>query len=40
MDFAATVRSDPVWAPVAAVRTGRVHLSPKLPSGWVDFRRR
>jgi iron complex transport system substrate-binding protein len=36
-DFAATVRSDPVWAPVAAVRAGRVHLSPKLPFGWVDF---
>jgi iron complex transport system substrate-binding protein len=36
-DFAATVRSDPVWASVAAVRAGRVHLSPKLPFGWVDF---
>jgi len=36
-DFAASVRSDPVWAPVAAVRSGRVHLSPKLPFGWVDF---
>ena len=36
-DFAAKVRSDPAWAPVAAVRDGRVHLSPKLPFGWVDF---
>ena len=36
-DFAATVRSDPAWAAVAAVRDGRVHLSPKLPFGWVDF---
>jgi iron complex transport system substrate-binding protein len=36
-DFAASVRSDPVWAPVYAVRAGRVHLSPKLPFGWVDF---
>jgi len=36
-DFAATVLSDPTWAPVAAVRTRRVHLSPKLPFGWVDF---
>ena len=36
-DFAASVRSDPVWASVAAVRAGRVHLSPKLPFGWVDF---
>jgi iron complex transport system substrate-binding protein len=36
-DFAASVRSDPAWAPVKAVREGRVHLSPKLPFGWVDF---
>jgi iron complex transport system substrate-binding protein len=36
-DFAASVRSDPVWASVAAVKAGRVHLSPKLPFGWVDF---
>jgi len=36
-DFAAEVRGDPAWAPVAAVRAGRVHLSPKLPFGWVDF---
>jgi iron complex transport system substrate-binding protein len=36
-DFAAHVVSDPAWAPVAAVRARRVHLSPKLPFGWVDF---
>jgi iron complex transport system substrate-binding protein len=36
-DFAASVRTDPVWAEVAAVRAGRVHLSPTLPFGWVDF---
>jgi iron complex transport system substrate-binding protein len=36
-DFAANVRSVPVWSAVAAVKTGRVHLSPKLPFGWVDF---
>ena len=36
-DFAASVKNDPVWAPVNAVRDGRVHLSPKLPFGWVDF---
>ena len=36
-DFAANVRSDPAWAAIAAVKTGRVHLSPKLPFGWVDF---
>jgi iron complex transport system substrate-binding protein len=36
-DFAAHVRDDPGWAAVAAVRAGRVHLSPKLPFGWLDF---
>jgi len=36
-DFAADVQNDPAWASVAAVRTRRVHLSPKLPFGWVDF---
>jgi iron complex transport system substrate-binding protein len=36
-DFAANVASDPAWALVAAVRAHRVHLSPKLPFGWVDF---
>jgi iron complex transport system substrate-binding protein len=36
-DFAATVRQDKAWSTVAAVRNGRVHLSPKLPFGWVDF---
>ena len=36
-DFATNVRSDPVWSAVAAVKVGRVHLSPKLPFGWVDF---
>jgi iron complex transport system substrate-binding protein len=36
-DFAASVRRDPVWAPIKAVRDGRVHLSPKMPFGWVDF---
>ncbi|MBX9847543.1 MAG: iron ABC transporter substrate-binding protein [Xanthobacteraceae bacterium] len=36
-DFAAGVKTDPLWAPVKAVQAGRVHLSPKLPFGWVDF---
>jgi iron complex transport system substrate-binding protein len=35
--FAGSVRSDPAWQGVAAVRAGRVHLSPKMPFGWVDF---
>ena len=36
-DFAASVRGDPAWASVKAVRDGRVHLSPKMPFGWIDF---
>jgi iron complex transport system substrate-binding protein len=36
-EFAADVRGNPAWAAMAAVRDGRVHLSPKMPFGWVDF---
>ncbi len=36
-EFAAAVRGDPTWASVKAVRDNRVHLSPKMPFGWVDF---
>jgi iron complex transport system substrate-binding protein len=36
-EFAAGVRSDPAWAAIAAVKSERVYLSPKLPFGWVDF---
>ena len=36
-DFADSVRTDPSWASVSAVKNGRVHLSPKMPFGWVDF---
>ena len=35
--FAGTVRANPLWQGVRAVRDGRVHLSPKLPFGWIDF---
>src|ERR1700704_5740183 len=36
--FAANVYNDRAWAPgAAAVGPRRVHLSPKLPFGWVDF---
>jgi len=35
--FAAGVKTDAAWAPVKAVQTGRVYLSPRLPFGWVDF---
>jgi len=37
LDFAANVYNDRAWAPIAAVHERRVHLSPKLPFGWVDF---
>jgi iron complex transport system substrate-binding protein len=30
------IRSDPAWAPIDAVRRGRIFVSPKLPYGWVD----
>jgi len=36
-DFAARIYDDPAWATIAAVRKRRVHLSPNLPFGWVDF---
>jgi iron complex transport system substrate-binding protein len=36
-EFMTLVRSDPAWAAIAAVKNGRVHLSPKLPFGWVDY---
>jgi iron complex transport system substrate-binding protein len=36
-DFASNVRKDPAWIGIAAAHTGRVHLAPKLPFGWVDF---
>jgi iron complex transport system substrate-binding protein len=36
-EFFAAVRRDPAWAGVSAVRSGRVHLSPNRPFGWVDF---
>jgi iron complex transport system substrate-binding protein len=36
-DFAPNVKKNPAWIGVAAAQTGRVHLAPKLPFGWVDF---
>lgn len=35
-DFAASVRGNAAWAGTDAVKNGRVHLSPRLPFGWVD----
>lgn len=34
--FLETVRTDPVWASVAAVEEGRVYRAPALPYGWFD----
>lgn len=34
--FAASLRSDPTWAPLGAVRAGRVYLAPHLPFGWLE----
>lgn len=34
--FAATVRNDPLWQGVAAVRAGRVLMAPAVPFGWID----
>jgi len=36
-NFWAGVWKDARWAGVSAVRTRRVHLSPHLPFGWIDF---
>ncbi len=35
--FFASVRRDPLWAPVAAVKARRIHLAPAEPFGWIDF---
>ncbi|MCL4762981.1 MAG: iron ABC transporter substrate-binding protein [Burkholderiales bacterium] len=36
-NFFASVRTDPLWRSVAAVRDRRVHLAPAVPFGWIDF---
>ncbi|HWP77255.1 MAG TPA: iron ABC transporter substrate-binding protein, partial [Methylomirabilota bacterium] len=35
--FVASVRVDPLWKNVRAVRDGRVYLVPQAPFPWVDF---
>lgn len=36
-NFYAAARSHPVWSSVPAIKAGRIHLSPSLPYGWIDF---
>jgi iron complex transport system substrate-binding protein len=36
-NFYASVWHDPLWQGLAAVRSGRVFLSPNVPFGWIDF---
>jgi len=35
--FYANLWRDPLWQGLAAVRSGRVYLSPNVPFGWIDF---
>lgn len=36
-EFARAVGNDKAWSGVTAVKTGRVHLAPRQPFGWVDY---
>jgi iron complex transport system substrate-binding protein len=36
-NFFASVRRDPLWREIAAVKSGRVYLAPNAPFGWIDF---
>jgi iron complex transport system substrate-binding protein len=35
--FHASLRNDPLWRGVPAVRDGRAYLAPNAPFGWIDF---
>src|SRR5262245_26112812 len=35
--FSRNAVTDSTWSSLTAVRAGRVHLSPRLPFGWIDF---
>lgn len=35
--FFASLRRDPLWAPIDAVKARRIHLAPAEPFGWIDF---
>lgn len=34
--FAELLRRDPLWRGISAVQSGRIHLAPMLPFGWLD----
>lgn len=34
--FAASVKSDPLWAELPALKSGKVYVTPNLPFGWFD----
>lgn len=36
-EFSRTVRSDPAWQGVKAVRKGRIYLAPLVPFAWLDL---
>jgi iron complex transport system substrate-binding protein len=36
-NFAESVRTDPLWRSITAVKQGRMHLAPAVPFGWIDF---
>lgn len=35
--FFAMARSHPLWQTLPAIRSGRFHLAPRWPFGWIDF---
>jgi len=36
-NFHAAARSHPIWRELPAIKTGRIHLAPNVPFGWIDF---
>ena len=36
-NFHADARSHPIWRELPAIKSGRIHLAPNVPFGWIDF---
>jgi iron complex transport system substrate-binding protein len=36
-NFYASAQTHPLWRELRAIRTGRFHLAPNVPFGWIDF---